>query len=147
MAAIKKFAWKVAERVGDFLDEAQFRAVLAWRVLRGKLPVEAERRSCDRGREVPILLEVSDWTDSRLLFSILVWPPGGPSLLESHRDQARRVEQVRHSFAKVCADRAWSTQWLTDYGLQWDPEREVWTASDGFSYEPPARLGGGASVG
>ncbi len=59
MAAIKKFAWRVADRVGDFLDAAQFRIGIAWRVLRGKLPIEAERRSWDRGREVPILLEVS----------------------------------------------------------------------------------------
>ena len=106
MGWVKAFTWKVANRLGDFLDEAAFRCAIAWRVLIGKLPLEEERREWDRGREVPILMEVTDWQDNRILFSILVWPTGGNSLLEAHQDHAKRAEQVRHSFAKVCSDRA-----------------------------------------
>jgi hypothetical protein len=41
----------------------------------------------------------------------------------------------------------WSTRYEVDYGLMWDPESAVWTATDGFAYEPPARRPGGPASG
>ncbi len=136
MDALRRFVWRIADCVGDFLDEAQFRAALAWRVLTGRVPVEERHRHLYSGS--PILLECSDWTDGRLLFSVLVWPAEGDSQLQAHLNHKARAKQILNGFNQACSDRAWSVQWLADYGLEWDPQREVWTASDDFSYEPPA---------
>jgi hypothetical protein len=75
-AATTKHAWiAFAGAVGAFLDEAAFRVVLAFRVLFGLAPIEVERRPWDRAIETPALLDVYDWTDGRLIFSVLIWPP------------------------------------------------------------------------
>jgi hypothetical protein len=44
------------------------------------------------------------------------------------------------------AELAWSTRYEMDYGLRWDPEREVWEATDGFAYAPPEKVMGEGAV-
>jgi hypothetical protein len=75
--AWQTFAWAL----GDFFEEAAFRLVLAFDVIVGRTPRQVERRWWNRAVETPILIDVLDWTDDRLIFSVLVWPslesPGG----------------------------------------------------------------------
>lgn len=121
-------------RAGEILRgwarECAFRLVLAFRVLVGRVPVVRPRRWWNRAIEPPVLVDAFDWTDERLLFSVLVWPPledrGG------HRERARQVLEVLHAGA---ADLNWSTLYEVDDGLTWDAEREVWRGSDGFAHD------------
>ncbi len=57
--------------------------------------------------------------------------------------QQERTKQVMRVIHAGAAEMAWSTRYEVDYGLRWDPEREVWTATDGFAYAPPERVMGG----
>ncbi len=118
-----------------FWYEVTFRASLAWAVLAGRVPVEHERRWWNRAAEAPVLVDVSDWTDERLVFSILVWP-----CLESDRhragfDHERRVRDVKEAIAKGCTEMAWSTRFDTDHTLRWDQKRGAWVASDGCAFD------------
>ncbi len=136
--------WRVVrDAVSSAAREAGFRISLAWSVLLGRFPIYRERRWWNRATETPILVDVEDWRDERLLFSILVWPSLESSVPTALRDQETRTRQAKEAFGRACNDLAWTTRFDTDFGLRWDPEREVWTAADGFSYEPPAKLGGG----
>jgi hypothetical protein len=71
------FAESFAESVGGFIEEAAFRLVLAFGVLTGRMPRQVERRWWNRAVETPVLVDVFDWTDDRLIFSVLVWAPPG----------------------------------------------------------------------
>jgi hypothetical protein len=84
-----------ADAFGRFVDETVFRTSLAWAVLRGKSPKPVERCWWNRSLETPVLLDVWDWTDDRLLYSVLLWPS-----LEAPPEQAphahhQRVKQVK----------------------------------------------------
>ncbi len=134
------------ERVGPFFaalfvtlwafwDEATFRSSLAWAVVSGSVPLERERRWWNRAAEAPVLIDVSDCTDERLVFSVLVWP-----CLESDRhlvgfDHERRVRDVNEAIAKGCTEMSWSTRFDTDHTLRWDQKRGAWVASDGCAFD------------
>jgi hypothetical protein len=135
MRTSKRWWRAFAEGVGAFLDEAAFRTALACRVIAGRMPVEAEGRDWNKEVEVPILVDVSDWTDGRRIFSVLVWPPlesSPEAAMGAHRG---RVAQVKAVIARGAAVMAYSTRFETDYGLCWDHERKVWTDSGGFAFD------------
>lgn len=121
--------------MGSFLDECAFRLVLAFNVIVGRLPLEVEKRSWNRSLEAPVVVEVGDWTDNRRIVTVLVWPPLDSPVETAAYDHRERVRTVKEAIAKGAAQMAWSTCFQTDYGLSWDPERQVWRASDGFSYD------------
>jgi hypothetical protein len=133
-----------ANAVGSFLDEAAFRSSLAWAVLRGKAPKPVEKRWWNRSLETPILIDVHDWTNERHIFSVLIWPALEVAPEEASRAQAARTREVLRVIHAGAAEMAWSTQYMVDYGLTWDHERQVWEASDGFAFDgaPFAGVGG-----
>ncbi len=129
-------AWlSFADAVGSFLDELAFRVELAFDVLVGRVPRQVERRWWNRATETPVLVDVYDWTNDRLIFSVLIWPS-----LESEEHDAdyvyhQRVDEVLEAIARGATDKAWCTYFETDYGLRWDAKRQVWTATDGYRYD------------
>ncbi len=145
VSAPKRWWRAFADALGSFLDEAAFRVVLACRVIAGRLPLEVERRHWNRSVEAPILVHVCDWTDDRRIFSAVIWPPLESSLEDALRGHRVRVDQVKAVIARGAAEMAYSTRFSTDYGLKFDHERQVWTASDGFAYD--ASPSEGARVG
>jgi hypothetical protein len=66
---------------------------------------------------------------------VLVWPSLESRAQDAPYDHRERVEVVLGAITQGAADRAWSMRYEADYGLRWDPEREVWTAGDGFAYD------------
>ncbi len=134
---LQRWWYAFANAVGGFIEEAAFRVVLAWAVLRGKSPKPVEKRWWNRATETPVLVDVYDWTDDRLIFSVLAWPALEGEPRGAARDQQERVEEVLRVLHAGAAEMAWSTRYEVDYGLRWDPDREVWVASDGFAYVPP----------
>lgn len=74
MEVVTRLWLAFAGAVGSFLDEAAFRLVLAFDVIAGRKPRRVERRWWNRATEAPVLVDVFDWTDDRLLFSVFVWP-------------------------------------------------------------------------
>jgi hypothetical protein len=129
-------AWHAfADAAGRFLDEVGFRVVLAFNVLAGRVPLRAERRWWNRAAETPVLIDVFDWTDDRLIFSVLVWPALESPPHDASRDHRERVEVVIQAISRGAADRAWSMRYEVDGGLTWNPDREVWTATDGYAYD------------
>jgi hypothetical protein len=121
--------------IGDFLDEAAFRVVLAFDVILGRLPLEVEKRYWNRSLETPVLIDVFDWTSERRIFIVLVWPSLESSVEDATSDHRERVRTVKGAIGKGAAEMAWSTRFETDYGLKWDHERQVWAARDGFAYD------------
>ncbi len=109
--------------------------MLACRVIAGRLPLEVERRPWNKSVEAPILVDVSDWTDDRRIFSAVIWPPLESSLEAALREHRVRVDQVKAVIARGAAEMAYSTRFSTDYGLEWDAERQVWATSDGFAFD------------
>jgi hypothetical protein len=132
-----------ANAAGSFLDEATFRLVLAFDVLIGRAPRRVERRWWNRAIETPVLVDVYDWTNERLIFSVLVWPALEGEPREAAYDQQERVEQVLDAIARGAAEKMWSTRWELDYGLRWNNRREVWVDSDGHAYDG-SRFGAGS---
>jgi hypothetical protein len=134
-----------ADVVGGFMEEAAFRVVLAWAVLRGKSPKPVEKRWWNRATEAPVLVDAWDWTNDRHIFSILVWPAleVSPSEAGAHQAQQERAKLVRQVIARGAAEMAWSTRYEVDYGLRWDPDRQVWVGTDGFAYATPEWRGRG----
>jgi hypothetical protein len=121
-----------------FVEEAAFRTGLAFDVMVGKLPRKAERRFWNRSTETPVLADVYDWTDDRLIFSVLVWPSLDPNhrfALEAERAHRQRVEEVLAAIAKGAKEKMWSTRWEVDWGLEWDHERGAWVSPDGHAYD------------
>jgi hypothetical protein len=121
--------------VGEFLEEAAFRAVLASKVLSGRVPLRTERRSWSKVVEAPVLVDLYDWTNDRRIASVLVWPPLEAESSEAFEAHEVRVEEVITAISRGAADSAWCSRWDVDHGLRWDHERQVWTAADGFAYD------------
>jgi len=129
-------AWRAfACALGDFFDEVAFRVVLAFDVIAGRMPRQVERRWWNRATETPVLVDVYDWTDDRLIFSVLAWPSLESSPGKATHDHRERVRTVMGAIAKGAAERAWSTRFETDYDLRWDAERQVWAATDGYTFD------------
>jgi hypothetical protein len=121
--------------LASFFDEAEFRLLLSWDVMRGNVPLRTEKRWHNRSLETPVLIDVYDWTDDRRIFSVLVWPS-----LESQPDVAElahfeRVVQVKQVLAKGATEQALTTLFETDWDLKWDHERRCWITQDGFAYD------------
>ena len=137
MRTPKRWWRALADAFGAFLEEAAFRTTLAFRVIADRVPVEVEGRDWNKAVETPILVDVSDWTDGRRIFSVLVWPPLESSPEASMGAHRGRVAQVKAVIARGAAEMAYSTRFETDYGLCWDHEREVWTseATDGSVFD------------
>jgi hypothetical protein len=134
---LARWWYAFADVVGGFIEEAAFRVMLAWAVLRGTSPKPIEKRWWNRATETPILIDVYDWTDERLLYSVLIWPTlevPPEKAAYAQRERAKQVMRVLHAGA---AEMAWSTRYEVDYGLRWDHERQVWVATDGFAYPTP----------
>jgi hypothetical protein len=126
-----------ADVVGGFIEEAAYRAALAFKVLSGRVPLRTERRSWSKVVEAPVLVDCFDWTNDRHIFSVLVWPPLEVPLNDAFELHEERVEEVISAISRGAADRVWSMRWETDYGLRWDHERQVWVAEDNFAYALP----------
>ena len=96
--------------------------------------MERERRWWNRATETPVLVDVYDWTDERLVFSVLVWPSLESAPEDATYDHRRRVMEILEAIARGCAEKAWSVRWEIDGDLRWDDERQVWVVEDGFAY-------------
>jgi hypothetical protein len=125
-------AW---EGFAAVIEELVFRVELTFAVLSGRLPLRAERRWWNRATETPVLVDVYDWTDERLIFSVLVWPSLESQTQDAPYDHRERVGAVLEAIASGSADRAWSVRWEIDFGLRWDAARQVWVGEDGFAYD------------
>jgi hypothetical protein len=126
----------LAVRVGDAFEECAFRLALAFEVLVGRLPMVRPRRWWNRATEPPTLIDVRDFTDERLIYSVLVWPPLEGPVESRERDHHERVHQVIRVLHAGATDMAWSTRYGVDEeGLRWDHERGVWEASDGYAFD------------
>jgi hypothetical protein len=91
---------------------------LAFQVFAGRLPLERERRWWNRATETPVLVDVYDWMDERLVFSVLVWPPLERDPHRAGYDHRERVGAILEAIAQGSADRAWSVRWEIDGGLR-----------------------------
>ena len=129
-------AWLwLADVVGGFIEEAAFRVELAFGVLVGRVPRETEKRTWIRGREIPTLIDVYDWTNDRLVFSVLVWPSLETDAHDADYVFHQRVAEVKEAIAAGAADKLWCTRFETDWGLRWNSKRECWVDSDGHAYD------------
>ena len=81
----------LAAAVAAFVGEACFRVELAFDVLAGRVPKVRPRRWWNRNAEPPTLVEVHNWTNDRLIFSVLVWPPLEEPAETKARDHHERV--------------------------------------------------------
>jgi hypothetical protein len=45
---------------------------------------------------------------------------------------------IKEVIAKGASEMMWSTRYEVNYGLTWDHERQVWTATDGFAFDGTA---------
>ena len=118
--------------MGDVLDECAIRLELAFDVLAVMLPRQRPLRFWNRSLEPPVLIDASDWTSERLLFSVLVWPALESDDPRAQHERARQVLEVLHAGA---TEMAWSSRYDTEDGLTWAADREVWVGSDGFAFD------------
>jgi hypothetical protein len=125
----------IAGAIVAFVAEACFRAELAFDVLRGRVPMVRPRRWWNRNAEPPTLVDVHDWANDRLIFSVLVWPPLDEPAETKARDHHERVHEIIWVLHAGATEMAWSTRYDVDDGLRWDAGREVWVGSDGFAYD------------
>jgi hypothetical protein len=129
--------WTLAESLDNLLDEAAFRGLISWRVITGRMPQVIEHRSVDLSREVPIVVNVCDWTTYTLLFSVIVWPPVDVSeaqadtLEKAEAYKQMRAEDVMRAISKGAAGMSWSLLFETEHNVRWDRRREAWITEDG----------------
>ncbi len=126
---------RCATTLEGFLEELILRLGLAFDVLRGRKPQQLERRWWSRSAETPALIDVFDWTNDRLIFSVLVWPSLETSAQEADHVYLQRVAEVREAIAAGATERLWCTRFETDWGLRWDSKRECWVGTDGHAYD------------
>jgi hypothetical protein len=133
-----------AELLGAFLDEAAFRSRLCWRVATGQLPAVTQHRSWNYSREVPLLVNVFDWTTSTLLFTVMVWPATDQAAntpAEAKRLHLQRAECVMQSITRGATEIKWSLFYEVEEQLKWDDRRALWVTHDGVAYEYPKKDG------
>jgi len=135
MEVVTRWWFALANAVGAFIEEAAFRVVLAFDVIVGRVPQRVEKRWWRRSAETPLLVDLFDWTDDRLIASILIWPPLESPPETADHDMRERAEEILDAIARGAAEKMWSTRWELDYGLQWDHRREVWIGGDGHHYD------------
>jgi hypothetical protein len=146
VAKLRRYWIAFANALGGLIEEAAFRVVLAFKVIMGKVPQRVEKRWWNRSLETPILIDCYDWTNERHIFSVLVWPCLEAPPERAAISQEELMELVREVLHRGAAEMAWSTRYETDYGLRWNPDRQVWVATDGFAYATPEwRDQGGAA--
>jgi hypothetical protein len=134
-------AWFTFARVvGDFLDEAGYRVSLAFRVLFGLVPVEVERRPWNQDAECPVLMDIFDWTQDKLVASVLVWPVLEATPENADEALVERVEQFKGILYKGAADMAISTRVDIDCFLRWDSNRRCWVDDTGYSYDGDRKI-------
>ena len=98
----------LAAAVAAFVAESRFRISLAFDVLAGRTPMVRPRRWWNRNTEPPTLIDVHDWTNDRLIFSVLVWPPLEERPETKARDHHERVHQVIRVLHEGATEMAWS---------------------------------------
>jgi len=130
-----------ANWLGDLLEEAAFRVVLAFKVLSGRVPLRTEKRSWSKVIEAPVLVDLYDWTNDRRIASVLVWPVLEIEPPEAYEAHEERVEEVIAAISRGAADKAWCSRWEVDHGLRWDHKRQVWIAEDGFAFDGSSAWG------
>lgn len=138
LESLRRRRLALKQAIKEFTDELVFRARLCWRVASGRLPIEAERRPWDVRADRPVLIDVYDWTNNELVFSVLVWPPLDKDLrnqIAARRALDLRVAHVKDTVLRGAASRKWSMFIETDYGLEWNTARRAWVDSDGHAYE------------
>jgi hypothetical protein len=126
-------AWKAADR-----EESNLRTLYQelFDVITGRMPRQVEWRWWNRALETPVLIDVYDWTDEQLIFSVLVWPSLESPADEATYDHRERVRVVLGAISKGAAEMSWSNRFETDYGLRWGGHKhQVWTTQDGFAYD------------
>src|SRR5918998_1266062 len=109
--ALARWWCAFADVVGGFIEEAGFRVVLAWAVLRGKSPKPVEKRWWNRSLERPVLIDVYDWTDDRRIYSVLVWPTLEVPSEKAAYAQQIRAKQVMRVIQAGAAELNWSTRY------------------------------------
>ena len=139
MEVVTRWWLAFADAVGGFIEELIFRVVLAFDVIVGRVPQRVDKRFWNRSTETPVLVDCFDWTDDRLIFSVLIWPSLESSAHDADHVYQQRIEEVIETIARGATDRAWSTRWELDYGLRWDHRRECWVDGHGIAYDA-ARL-------
>jgi hypothetical protein len=50
-------------------------------------------------------------------------------------EHGERVEEVLDVIARGAGEKCFSTYWEVDWGLRWNPAREVWVDGDGHRYD------------
>jgi hypothetical protein len=132
---VRSLALRCTNATVAFWEEAVFRVTLAFRVLFGLVPIETEKRPWARSVETPALLDVYDWTNDRLIFSVLVWPPLEVDISEADDVFYQRIAQVKRTIYKGAEDMLLSTRIHTTYGLRWDASRRCWVDRDHHGYD------------
>jgi hypothetical protein len=132
------------EAVGSFFDEAQARVALAFYVLMGWSPRPTENgRLWNKATETPILIHVKEWTDSRLLYTIVCWPATEHAEEDALQAHQHRVTGIMDAVAKGATEKMWSVQFEKDYSLRWAPQIGAWVARDGYLYHNSLKAEGG----
>jgi hypothetical protein len=138
-STLARWWYAFANAVGGFIEEAAFRVSLATHVLLGESPKPIEKRWWNCATETPVLVDVWDWTNDRHIFSVLVWPAlEVEPLRDASYVQRERAMLIKEVTAKGASEMMWSTRYEVNYGLTWDHERQVWTATDGFAFDGTA---------
>jgi hypothetical protein len=135
MEVVKRYLWRLWMVLGDFVEEITFRLTLAFKVLSGRVPISTEKRGYIRSIDKPVLIDAYDWTTDRCLFSVLVHPPLEVPWDEEEAAHFERVRQVKEVITSGAGKMGASLYLESDYGLEWDAKREVWTSEDGYPYD------------
>jgi hypothetical protein len=103
-----------AEAVGSFLDVAAARLTLAFYVLMGWSPPSTDSgRFWNRAIEVPVIVHIKQWSDQRILYSILVWPATEYPEEDAREGHQHRVDAIKEAVAKGASEKMWSVQFET----------------------------------
>ena len=135
MEVIARWWLRFADAVAGFMEQAEDRVSLECAGVWGRSYMPLERRWWNRATENPVLVDVYNWTDERLIFAVLVWASLEAPLEKASYAQHERAKQVVRVLHAGAAEMAWSTRYEVDYGLRWDAKREVWTGEDEFAYD------------
>jgi hypothetical protein len=129
--ALKRLWTGAVDWLGALLEEVAFRLEVAFKVLVGRVPLERAQHKWLRHQRTPVEVTVYDWSTNRLLFSVIIWPPLEREGYEYLEDFEERIQDIKQVIATGVGERGWSTLLRTNYGLEWDHRREVWTDGQG----------------